>query len=71
MREMVKREDVTRRMKAIRTEKGMSCTDVAKILGCSRQAVSQQENNPLRLSVKSLMKYANVYGCELSDFFTD
>ena len=69
MREMVKAEDVTRRMKAIRTAKGLSCKDVAVKLGKSSQAVSSQELNPLRLSVATLMKYADIYGCEVSDFF--
>lgn len=69
MREMVKKEDVTRRMKAIRTAKGLTCADVAERMGKSSQAVSSQELNPLRLSVSTLMKYAEIYGCEVSDFF--
>ena len=69
MREMVKAEDVSRRMKMIRTAKGLSCKSVGQIMGKTGQAVSSQERNPLSLSVATLMKYAEVYGCEVSDFF--
>lgn len=69
MREMVKAEDVTRKMKSIRVSKGLSCKEVGDILGKSRSAVNKQELNPLSLSVATLMKYAQIYGCEISDFF--
>lgn len=69
MREMVKAEDVTNRMRAIRSSRGMTLQDVADRMGKTRQAVNNQELNPLSLSVLTLMKYASVYGCEVADFF--
>lgn len=69
VREMVKAEDVTNRMRAIRSSRGMTLQDVADRMGKTRQAVNNQELNPLRLSVQTLMKYASIYGCEVADFF--
>ena len=69
VREMIKAEDMTRQMKAIRTSRGMTLEDVGVKMGKSRSAVNYQENNPLRLSVSTLMKFADVYGCEVADFF--
>ena len=69
MREMVKAEDVTRRMKAIRVSKGMTLQDVGDKMGKTKAAVSAQERNPLGLSVSTLIEYASIYGCEVADFF--
>ena len=66
---MVKAEDVTRKMKSIRVSKGLSCEKVGQMLGKTGSAVSKQEAKPLRLSVGTLMKYAEIYGCEVADFF--
>lgn len=69
MRDMVKAEDVTNRMRAIRVSRGLTLEDVGKKMGKTHSAVSLQERNPLRLSVATLMKYADIYGCEVADFF--
>lgn len=69
VREMVRAEDVTNRMRSLRVAKGLTIQDVAERMGKTRQAVNNQELNPLGLSVQTLIKYASIYGCEVADFF--
>lgn len=69
MRELVKEEDVARRIKTIRTSRGLTLTQVGEKLGKTHSAVGNQEKHPLSMSVRSLMEYADIYGCKVSDFF--
>lgn len=69
MREMVKEEVVSRRIKTIRTSRGLTLTQVGEKMGKTHSAVGNQEKHPLSMSVRSLMEYADLYGCHVADFF--
>ena len=54
-------------IKEIMQEKGLSVSELAKLLGVTQQAVSNQINHNMRLS--SAKKIADVLGVSLQDLF--
>lgn len=71
VREMVRAETLSERIRAIRKSKGLSLEDVASSMGMSRQAVWRMEKNPLGMQMKNMMLMANAIGCHVTDFFSD
>lgn len=56
-------------MKAFRTKKGYSQADVAQLLGVSRVTVNNWETSPGAISMRIYLKLAELYGCQVYDFF--
>lgn len=56
-------------MKAFRTKKGYSQADVAQFLSVSRATVNNWETSPGSVNMKIFRKLAELYGCQVYDFF--
>lgn len=60
---------VSNNLKSARVKKGLLQDDVARLLGVSRQTVSNFEKNPSTLSLNKFIKLAEIYECPVSYFF--
>lgn len=60
---------VSNNLKSARVKKGLLQDDVARLLGVSRQTVSNFEKNPSTLSLNKFLKLAEIYECPVSYFF--
>lgn len=60
---------VSNNLKSARVKKGLLQDDVARILGVSRQTVSNFERDPSGLALKKFIRLAEIYECPVSYFF--
>lgn len=49
---------------------GFSQAEVAEILGLSNDAISKMERGNIALNVARLFEFAQLYGCQATDFLT-
>lgn len=61
---------VGQRVRALRTEQGLSGSDLARILGKSRSWISDLENGRLNFTVETLNLFAEALGHDELDLFT-
>jgi transcriptional regulator with XRE-family HTH domain/KaiC/GvpD/RAD55 family RecA-like ATPase len=61
--------DLGLRLKEFRTRRGLSQTELAKLVGVTPSSISQVESNIIYPSLPSLLKMAEVLSVELSSFF--
>ena len=59
------------RLKAVRTRKGLSQTELAKLVGVTPSTISQVESNMIYPSLPALFKMAEVLSVDVSSFFKD
>ena len=59
------------RLKDLRTKKGLSQTDLAKLVGVTPSTISQVESNLIYPSLPALLKMAEVLNVEIASFFQD
>ena len=59
------------RLKEFRTRRGLSQTDLAKLVGVTPSSISQVESNIIYPSLPALLKMAEVLAVELSSFFKE
>ncbi|MBN2126383.1 MAG: helix-turn-helix domain-containing protein [Deltaproteobacteria bacterium] len=59
------------RLRELRTKKGLSQTDLAKLTGVTPSTISQIEGNLIYPSLPLLLKMAEVLGMEVSSFFRE
>lgn len=59
------------RLKELRTKKGLSQTDLAKLVGVTPSTISQVESNLIYPSLPALLKMAEVLNVEIASFFQD
>ncbi len=59
------------RLKDLRTKKGLSQTDLAKLVGVTPSTISQVESNLIHPSLPALLKMAEVLNVEIASFFQD
>jgi transcriptional regulator with XRE-family HTH domain/KaiC/GvpD/RAD55 family RecA-like ATPase len=62
--------DLGKRLKEFRTKRGLSQTELAKLIGVTPSTISQVESNLIYPSIPALLKMAEVLAVELSSFFT-
>lgn len=62
--------DLGKRLKEFRTKRGLSQTELAKLIGVTPSTISQVESNLIYPSLPALLKMAEVLAVELSSFFT-
>ncbi len=62
--------DLGKRLKEFRTKRGLSQTELAKLVGVTPSTISQVESNLIYPSLPALHKMAEVLAVELSSFFT-
>ena len=67
--EFVSEEIVSRRIKSLRTLKGLTQEEMAGKLNVSRSAYIRYEKNPYNVPTKKLMSIANLLDCKIGDFF--
>lgn len=59
------------RLKKIRTKKGVSQTELAKLVGVSPSSISQIESNQIYPSLPALMKMAEILSIDMASFFME
>lgn len=59
------------RLKTIRNKRGVSQSDLAKLIGVTPSTISQVEHNQIYPSLPALLKMAEVLSVEVSSFFQD
>ena len=65
------RVDVGLRLKELRSKRGLSQTELAKLVGVTPSTISQVESNLIYPSLPALLKMAEVLSVEISSFFQD
>jgi len=63
--------DLGMRLKELRTKRGLSQTELAKLVGVTPSTISQVESNLIYPSVPALLKMAEILSVDLSSFFHD
>jgi transcriptional regulator with XRE-family HTH domain/KaiC/GvpD/RAD55 family RecA-like ATPase len=63
------RVDLGLRLKELRTKRGLSQTELSKLVGVTPSTISQVESNLIYPSLPALMKMAEVLSVEISSFF--
>ena len=69
MEEKINTEIVSNNLKSARVKKGLLQDDVARLLGVSRQTVSNIERDPSGVTLSKFIKLADIYECPVSYFF--
>jgi transcriptional regulator with XRE-family HTH domain/KaiC/GvpD/RAD55 family RecA-like ATPase len=65
------RIDLGLRLKEMRTKRGLSQTELAKLVGVTPSTISQVESNLIYPSLPALLKMAEVLAVDVSSFFQD
>ena len=65
------RIDLGIRIKELRTKRGFSQTELAKLVGVTSSSISQIESNLIYPSLPALLKIAEVLSVDISSFFQD
>ncbi|MCB2186766.1 MAG: helix-turn-helix domain-containing protein [Deltaproteobacteria bacterium] len=65
------RVDLGQRLRDLRGKKGLSQTELAKLVGVTPSTISQVESNHIYPSLPALLKMAEVLGVEISSFFQE
>lgn len=63
--------DLGMRLKELRTKKGLSQTDLAKLVGVTPSTISQVESNLIYPSLPALLKMAEVLGVGIASIFSE
>jgi transcriptional regulator with XRE-family HTH domain/KaiC/GvpD/RAD55 family RecA-like ATPase len=66
-----RRVDLGLRLKELRGKRGLSQTELAKLVGVTPSTISQVESNLIYPSLPALMKMAEVLSVEISSFFQE
>ncbi|MDB9822925.1 helix-turn-helix domain-containing protein [Deltaproteobacteria bacterium] len=65
------RVDLGMRLKELRTKRGLSQTELAKLVGVTPSTISQVESNLIYPSLPALLKMAEILSIDVSSFFHD
>ncbi len=65
------RLDLGMRVKGLRTKRGFSQTELAKLVGVTPSSISQIESNQIYPSLPALLKMAEVLSVDISSFFQE
>jgi transcriptional regulator with XRE-family HTH domain len=65
------RVDLGLRLKEFRTKRGLSQTELSKLVGVTPSTISQVESNLIYPSLPALMKMAEILSVEISSFFQE
>ncbi len=63
--------DLGQRLKELRTKRGLSQTEIARLVGVTPSTISQIESNLIYPSLPALLKMAEVLSVEVNSFFQD
>jgi transcriptional regulator with XRE-family HTH domain/KaiC/GvpD/RAD55 family RecA-like ATPase len=66
-----KRTDLGMRLKELRTKRGISQTELAKLVGVTPSTISQVESNLIYPSLPALLKMAEILSIDASSFFQE
>ena len=62
-------EIISNNIKSYRVRAGLKQYEVAEKLGVSRVTYNDYEVNPQKLKIETLEKMANIFNCDIADFF--
>ncbi|MEJ2587162.1 MAG: XRE family transcriptional regulator, partial [Deltaproteobacteria bacterium] len=65
------RIDLGIRLKTVRTKRGLSQTELAKLVGVTPSTISQVESNIIYPSLPALLKMAEILSVDVSSFFQE
>ena len=65
-----KKMDIGNRLKKIRTQKGYSQTELAKLIGVTPSSISQFESNQIYPSLPALIKISEILSTDMISFFS-
>ena len=65
------RIDLGTRLRELRTKRGLSQTELAKLVGVTSSTISQVESNSIYPSLPALLKMAEILSVEVHSFFQD
>jgi transcriptional regulator with XRE-family HTH domain/KaiC/GvpD/RAD55 family RecA-like ATPase len=65
------RIDLGTRLRELRTKRGLSQTELAKLVGVTSSTISQVESNSIYPSLPALLKMAEILSVEVNSFFQD
>lgn len=60
-----------RRIKALRINKGISQSKMAKLLGLSQTNLSNMESGRTAITTQNIFKMQGILNCKIADFFVD
>lgn len=60
-----------RRVKALRIEKGISQSRMAKLLGLSQTNLSNMESGRTAITTQNIFKMQSILNCKIADIFVD
>lgn len=60
---------ISKNMKFLRRKNGLVQEEVAHLLGVSRVTYCNYEKNPQRVKIETLQNMADIFECQLVDFF--
>ncbi len=63
--------DLGMRLRELRTKRGLSQTDLAKLVGVTSSTISQVESNSIYPSLPALLKMAEILAVDVSSFFQE
>ena len=66
-----KLEYITNNMKSYRNRVGLSQEQTAEKLGISRVTYNDYEVNPTKVKIEVFQNLADLFGCEIHDFFVE
>ena len=66
-----KLEYITNNMKSYRNRVGLSQKQTAEKLGISRITYNDYEVNPIKVKIEVFQNLADLFGCEIYDFFVE
>ena len=64
-------ELMSKRLKKIRKQSGLTQAEVGRHFGVTKQAVCWMENKPQVLTIERINSLAELYGCRPTDFFAE
>ena len=68
LKKLSDQKEIAKRLRNIRKEKGLSQTDLAKILGVTKQCISQYECGERLPKYQAIEKFANTLGVDVEYF---
>lgn len=67
----VTNERISKNMRALRLKRGLTQEEVADIMEVNRLTVVNWENRPGKVTIKTFIELADLYKCDVADFFME
>ena len=64
-------ERISRRIKGIRTECGLTQIQMAKLMNITPKTYNFKENNKYEFTISEIIKMSEIFNCKVSDIFLE